>query len=116
MGKNELEWFLGPPLLAEGLIVMNPGIFWFSVPSPYVTQLPTEGRTRLVAPVVQEQSARAVRHTLGLHRVDHAHLVDVLGHVRKQLGDMLAAFAVLLEVPERLQQFSLATGTKRAQT
>ena len=37
-------------------------------------------------------------------RVDERHLVDVLRHVREQLGDQLAALAVLRELERRLHQ------------
>ncbi len=39
---------------------------------------------------------------LGMHGVDHAHVIDVRGHLRKEIRDPSACFTVLLEGPGRL--------------
>ena len=61
-----------------------------------------DARPRLagVAAVHQHQRGFMVRH-VGVHRPDHADVVDALGRLREQLADLDAALAVLLELERR---------------
>ena len=51
---------------------------------------------------MQEQRTRPMSDALGLHRVNHAQLVDMFGHMREQLRNVLPTPTVLLEIPEWL--------------
>ena len=62
---------------------------------------------------VQEKRRGTVSHALGVHRLDEAQIVHQLGRVGEQLGNVLPALAVLLEVPQRLHELSLALFAKR---
>ena len=45
-----------------------------------------------------------MRYTLRVHAMNERHLVDMLGHVRKQVRNPLAGLAVLLKLPQRLHE------------
>ena len=57
---------------------------------------------------VEEEGGRTMGDAFGVHGVDEAEIIDVLADVRKEFADMLTALAVLLEVPEWLQELALA--------
>ena len=52
---------------------------------------------------MEEQRRRPVRHTLGVHRVKEAEVVDVPGEFRKELRHPASALTVPRELPRRLQ-------------
>ena len=67
-------------------------------------------------PVFISKQARLVIRIVGVHRADHAQVVDVPGDVRKQLADLDAAFAVPFERERRRQQLAaLAAAVLRGQ-
>ena len=61
---------------------------------------------------VEEESRRAVGHSLGVHGVDEAKVIDVLGNVRKEAADPTTGLAVLFEIPEGLKELALALFSK----
>jgi hypothetical protein len=56
---------------------------------------------------VHLQHGRAVLRRVGGHRVDECDVVDAAADVREQVADPLAALAVLLELPPRLDDAAL---------
>lgn len=63
----------------------------------------TKGRSYKVGRATMQKQCRwAVSNTLGVHRMNHAHLIDMLGHLGKQIGDPTTCLTVLLESPRRL--------------
>lgn len=57
---------------------------------------------------VEKESRRTVGHSLGVHGVDEAKVIDVLGNVRKEAADPTTGLAVLFEIPEGLKELALA--------
>ena len=57
---------------------------------------------------VKKEGRGAVRHPFGMHGVYEAEVIDVLCDVGKECADPAAGFAVLFEIPERLEEFALA--------
>ena len=57
---------------------------------------------------VEKESRRTVGHSLGVHGVDEAKVIDVLGNVRKEAADPTPGLAVLFEIPEGLKELALA--------
>ncbi len=51
---------------------------------------------------MKEERRGSMGDAFGVHAVQEAEIIDVAGHVRKQLGDPAAGFAVLGEFPGRL--------------
>ena len=43
-----------------------------------------------------------MRHALSVHALEQAEIIHMLGHVREQFANRLAALAVILKIPKRL--------------
>lgn len=56
---------------------------------------------------VEEEGGGAVGHALGVHGVDEAEVVDVLGNMGKEGADPAAGLAVLFEIPEWFEELAL---------
>ncbi len=50
---------------------------------------------------MQEQRRWPVRDSFGVHRMDHAQVVGMLGRLRKQVRNPVPAFTILPELPGR---------------
>ena len=57
---------------------------------------------------VEEEGGGSVGDAFSVHGVDEAEVIDVLPDVWKEFADVAAGLAVLLEVPERLEELALA--------
>ena len=52
---------------------------------------------------MQEERGRTMCDALGVHALEEANVIDVLGNVWEQTGNRLATLAVALEIPHVLQ-------------
>ena len=57
---------------------------------------------------VEEEGGRPVGDAFGVHGVDEAEVIDMLGDVREEAADPAAGLAVLFEIPEGFEEFALA--------
>ena len=62
---------------------MKPGSSWFSVPRPYSTHAPMLGPHELEAARVQLHGGLRMVRQVGVHAVEQAQVVGVLGQVRE---------------------------------
>ena len=53
-------------------------------------------------------------HSFGVHRMNERYVIHLVCYVREKRGDVLSAFAVLLEIPKGFHQASLALFAKGA--
>src|SRR5262249_32619309 len=66
------------------------------------------------ASVHLHERLRVIR-LVAVHRIDEAHLVGVLGEIRKQLGDPQSTLAVLCEFPRRAEQLGVGSDAALAE-